>query len=109
MDRVYLPQDWMAEAGIGLPDLDATRTSPGLRRVLDRCLDGCDRLLERAQPLAGRLHSRRLAAEVAVIHRLARRLAGRLGRADPLAGRVVLTTGDKLAGAVAGLLRLARL
>jgi hypothetical protein len=76
--------------------------------VLDRCLDGCDRLLDTAHPLAGRLRSRRLAAEVAVIQCLARRLASRLRRADPLARRVALTSGDKLAGAAAGLLRLVR-
>jgi len=108
LDRVYLPEDWLAEADIGPESLDAAATSPGLRRVLDRCLDGCDRLLERAQPLAGRLRSRRLGAEVAVIQRLARRLAARLRHADPLAGRVALTAGDKLAGIGAGLLRLVR-
>jgi hypothetical protein len=65
-------------------------------------------LLEQAGPLAGRLRARRLAAEVAVIHTLARRLAARLRRQDPLAGRVALTRGDKLAAIATGLLRLVR-
>lgn len=109
MDRVYLPGDWMARAGIDVTALDAAAASPGLRRVLDQCLEKCDRLLERAAPLAGMLRSRRLAAEVAVIHRLARRLAARLRRSDPLATRVRLTRTDVLAGACAGAWRLVRL
>ena len=108
LDRVYLPADWMAEAGIDVTALDAPTASPGLRQVLDHCLDDCDALLERAAPLAGMIRARRLGAEVAVIQRLARRLAARLRREDPLAGRVRHTTRDHLAGLAAGLARLVR-
>ncbi len=108
LDRVYLPQGWLAEAGTGVTALDAAAASPGLRAVLDRCLDGCDRLLDRAEPLAGLIRSRRLAAEVAVIRRLARRLAARLRRADPLAMRVRHSRTDLLAGLLAGLAWLLR-
>jgi squalene synthase HpnC len=108
LDRVYLPGDWMAEAGIEGGALDAATASPGLRRVIDRCLDGCDRLLDRSEPLAGMIRARRLAAEVTVIQRLARRLAARLRREDPLAGRVGHSKLDLLAGMVAGLGRLVR-
>ena len=108
LNRVYLPGDWMAEAGIDATALDAPAESPGLRRVIDRCLDGCDRLLDRSQPLAGMIRARRLAAEVAAIQRLARRLAARLRREDPLARRVKHSTRDLLAGLAAGLGRLVR-
>lgn len=108
LDRIYLPGDWMAEAGVVGEALDARAAGPGLRRVLDRCLDGCDALLDRAEPLAGMIRSRRLAAEVAVIQRLARRLAARLRREDPLAGRVRHSKLDLLAGLAAGLGRLVR-
>ncbi|HUF87253.1 MAG TPA: squalene synthase HpnC [Thermohalobaculum sp.] len=108
LDRVYLPGDWMAEAGVEVAALDAAAVSPGLRRVIDRCLDGCDALLDRAAPLAGMLRSRRLAAEVTVVQRLARRLAARLRREDPLAGRVRHSKSDLLAGLAAGLGRLMR-
>ena len=108
LDRVYLPGDWMAGAGIDAIALDAPAASPGLRRVLDQCLDGCDALLERSAPLAGMIRARRLAAEVAVIHRLARRLAARLRREDPLARRVKHSKRDLLAGLAAGLVRLVR-
>jgi len=108
LDRVYLPGNWMAGAGIGVAALDAPAASPGLRRVLDRCLDGCDALLERSEPLAGMIRARRLGAEVAVIQRLARRLAARLRREDPLAGRVKHSKRDLVAGLAAGLGRLVR-
>src|SRR3546814_5923881 len=36
MDRVYLPGDWMAEAGITVAALDAQAADPALRQVLDR-------------------------------------------------------------------------
>mgnify|MGYP006275781287 FL=1 len=108
LDRVYLPQDWMAAEGVTEADLDAAATSPGLRRVIDRCLDGCDALLARAAPLASMTRSRRLAAEIAVIDRLARRLAARLRREDPLAGRVKHRASDLAAGTASGLWRLIR-
>jgi squalene synthase HpnC len=108
LDRVYLPGDWMAEAGIDVTALDAAAASPGLRRVIDRCLDGCVRLLDRSAPLAGMIRARRLAAEVAVIQQLARRLAARLRREDPLAGRVKHSRLDLVAGLIAGLGRLVR-
>lgn len=108
LDRVYLPGDWMTGAGTDVTALDAAAASPGLRRVIGRCLDGCDRLLDLSAPLAGMIRSRRLGAEVAVIQRLARRLAARLRRADPLAGRVRHSKLDLLAGLMAGLARLVR-
>jgi farnesyl-diphosphate farnesyltransferase len=108
LDRVYLPGDWLTGAGTGVAALDAPATSPALRAVLDRCLDGCGRLLDQAEPLASQVRSRRLAAEVAVIQRLARRLAARLRREDPLATRVKHSRTDLLAGLLAGLARLIR-
>ncbi|MEM6972557.1 MAG: squalene synthase HpnC [Pseudomonadota bacterium] len=106
LDRVYLPLDWMAEARIDETALDDGTTSPGLREVIDRCLDGTDTLLDRAAPLSGMVRSRRLAAEIAVIQRLARRLAARLRHEDPLAARVKHSRIDLLHGAAAGVLRL---
>ncbi len=91
LDRVYLPQDWMAEAGVAVGDLAAGRASPGVRRVLDRCLDGVEALMARAGTLPGRLQSRRLAMESAAILRLAARLTAMLRARDPVAGRVELS------------------
>lgn len=108
LDRVYLPGDWMAEEGIDVTALDAPRASRGLRRVIDRCLDATDTLIDRAAPLSTQIRDRRLGAEVAVIHRLACRLAARLRREDPLAGRVRHSGWDLALGAGAGLWRLVR-
>ncbi len=94
LDRVYLPGDWLAAEGLDVTVLDAGASPPGFRRLLDRCLDGVDALLDEAETLPGQLRSARLAMESAVILRLARRLAGHLRRGDPLAGRVALTRAD---------------
>ena len=90
LDRVYLPGDWLAAAGLDVAALDAARCAPGLRQVLDRCLDRVEDLLVEARALPGRLRHARLAMESAVILRLAERLTVLLRRGDPLAGRVAL-------------------
>src|SRR3546814_18980163 len=48
LDRVYLPQDWLAVEGLDVRVLDAAASPAGFRRLLDRCLDGVDGLLEEA-------------------------------------------------------------
>jgi hydroxysqualene synthase len=91
LDRVYLPLDGFAAAGIGVEALGAPRAAPALRTVLDRALDGVDDLLSAAGALPRALRSPRLAAESAVILEMARRLAKALRARDPLAERVELT------------------
>jgi squalene synthase HpnC len=90
LDRVYLPLDRFAAAGIGVAELDRQHASPALRRVLDDTLAGVDQLLRAAADLPRALTSRRLAAESAVILAIAQRLAVELRRRDPLAERVEL-------------------
>ena len=46
MDRVYIPEPWLAVEGIGADALAAAAASASLRRVLDRLLDGVDGLLD---------------------------------------------------------------
>jgi squalene synthase HpnC len=90
LDRVYLPEGWLAEAGAGIADLDKAAASPGLRRVIDRCLDGTEALLIKAAGLPARLADWQLALETAVIVKIALRLCAHLRRRDPLAERVEL-------------------
>jgi squalene synthase HpnC len=104
LDRIYLPLDWMAEAGASEADLQRNAATPGLRAVLDRCLDGVDGLLAAAAPLPARLRSHRLAMESAIILHLARRLTALLRRGDPIAGRVALTKLDFLSCTVTGII-----
>ena len=106
LDRVYLPQDWMRQAGIGVEALDAPFTGRGLRRVLDNCLAGVAELLAMARQLPGPMSSRRLAMESAAIVRIAERLTDELRRRDPLSERVVLTRFQYLSCCAEGILRL---
>jgi squalene synthase HpnC len=96
LDRVYLPLDWMTEAGAAVEDLDGTVAGPALRRVIDLALDGVEVLLEEAAALPEGLASRRLAMESAAILDIARMLTGRLRRGDPLAGRIELSKSEYL-------------
>jgi hydroxysqualene synthase len=91
LDRVYLPEPWLAEAGSSVAELDGPRATPGLRGVLDRLLDRTAELVRLAKPLAGQFRDRRFAMEAAMIWRIADRLEGELRRRDPLAERVVLS------------------
>jgi squalene synthase HpnC len=96
LDRVYLPLDWMAEAGAAVEELDGVVTGAALRRVIDRTLDGVQALLEAAAPLPAGLKNRRLAMESAAILDIARTLTDRLRRGDPLAGRIELSKSEYL-------------
>ncbi len=91
LDRVYVPLDWLQAEGLDVSVLDGPSSTPALRRILNRCLDGVDDLIAQARPLPGQLLSLRLALESAAILRLAETLAGRLRRQDPLARRVALS------------------
>ncbi len=91
LDRVYLPRDWMAEAGMDVGELGGGRSTAALRRVLDLCLDATDGLLASAERLPGALGGVRFAMEAAAIVAIAGKLAAELRRRDPLAERVALT------------------
>ncbi|QPC44422.1 squalene synthase HpnC [Kaustia mangrovi] len=104
LDRVYLPTEWLEAEGLDVDVLGEPAMPPGLRRVVDRCLEGTRALLATADTLPGALRSRRLAMESAVIVKIAHALCGELARRDPLADRVVLTRGQTLRCAVAGVM-----
>ena len=94
LDRVYLPADWMKANGIDVRVLARPHATPGLRRVINACLDEVDDLLLAARLLPEHLSSRALAMESAVILRLAHRLSALLRARDPLATRVALSRLD---------------
>jgi farnesyl-diphosphate farnesyltransferase len=107
LDRCYIPQDWLAQAGATTDDAARPQTSPALRRVFDKMLDFTKDLNDSAAELPGLVKSRRLSLETATIARLAGRLAGRLAAGDPLATRVKLSRLDFLAALLLSLGRLA--
>ncbi|HYM02799.1 MAG TPA: squalene synthase HpnC [Stellaceae bacterium] len=102
LDRVYLPERDLAACGSGVADLVAGAATPGLRRVIDRLLDGTDALIATARSLPRVVQSPGLRRECGVIVTLAERLARRLRRGDPLATRVKLTRGDFAAALLIG-------
>jgi squalene synthase HpnC len=93
LDRVYLPESWMALAGGEAAFFDPANAAPR-RAVLDAALDRVEERLDAAAGLPAGIASRRLAMEAAVTLALARRLLARLRAGDPVAGRVALAKPD---------------
>ncbi len=103
LDRCYLPTELLTQHGARIEDLRGAAATPALRRVFDALLDRVDALNRTATGLPRRTQSRRLRLETAVIVGLAHRLAGRLRRADPVAGRVRLRAPDAAISVLAAL------
>jgi len=104
LGRIYLPNDWLAEAGATHNDFSAIAMNPQLRSVVHRTLDGCDQLLQRAAPLPSAIRSKGLRIQAATTLHLARRLSRKLRQQDPLAGRVAPDRMDFLAAGLHALL-----
>ncbi len=104
LDRCYLPQEMLAQHGAAVDDLRGAAETPALRAVFDALLERTEALIAAAAALPGGVRDRRLRLETAVITGLARRLARRLRREDPVAGRVKLRRAD-IAGALFAALR----
>ncbi|MFC0408248.1 squalene synthase HpnC [Roseomonas elaeocarpi] len=96
LDRVYIPEDALTEAGIGVESLAAERASPALRGVIAGLARRTAGLLDRSRPFSRGIDDLRLALEVAVIQRLAESLNGRLLVRDPLRDRVHHRKGEAL-------------
>lgn len=109
LDRIYLPMDWISDAGMELDDLGAKNSSPALRQVMDWTLIGVDSLLLDAAALPSQLYSIRLGLEASVIIQIARSLSRKLARKDPLSERIKLTRFElavcSVRGIAAGLIR----
>ena len=105
LHRLYVPRHWIEAAG-SIEQFFELAEAQRRRPVLDRCLDGADRLIETASLLPGRLKSRGLKAEVAVMLHLARALSRRLRHGDPLQARVALSKGDFARALLPGLATL---
>ncbi len=90
IDRVYLPADALAAAGLGVESLGAQACAPALLRLIHDLAERTGTLLAASRPLASQVVSTRLAVEIGVIQSLAERLTARLRLGDPLAERVAL-------------------
>ena len=103
LDRCYLPREMLDAAGARVEDLEGPVLTPALRRVVDEVLDRTDALNRLGAGLPRAVRDRWLRAECAVILGLSERLARRLRREDPLAGRVKLRRGDVVGSLLRGL------
>ncbi|HUW81034.1 MAG TPA: squalene synthase HpnC [Acidocella sp.] len=106
LDRCYIPQDWMAQAGTATDDLARPETTPAMREVFDKVVAATAELNTAAAALPGLVKARRLRVETAIIVNLARRLTNRLRHGDPLATRVKLTKPDFFAAGIGALGRI---
>jgi len=94
LNRCYIPLPWLEKEGVKIDDLRLARSKPGIRRVLNRLLDGVDALNTQARALPMLVKDRRMRLESAVIVELCHILARRLRHQDPLFERVALTKAD---------------
>ncbi len=88
LDRVYIPLDALAGAGLDVRSLGEARAGPALRGVIAGLAGRTADLLCVAAPLEAGVKDLRLALEIGVIHTLAASLNGRLETRDPLSERV---------------------
>jgi squalene synthase HpnC len=88
IDRVYVPLDRLAAAGLGVEALDASAASPALRAVITALAQDTMRLLDISRPFARKIKHGRLALEVGVIQALAEDLCRGLMVRDPLSQTV---------------------
>jgi hydroxysqualene synthase len=100
LDRVYVPLDFLAEAGASVEALAADQASAALRQCLHKLALKTAGLLEEGAGLAPTIANFRLGLEVSVIQRLAERLHARLLRYDPLSQSVHFSKSQFAATAV---------
>jgi squalene synthase HpnC len=103
LKRVYLPVEWLMEAGATPEMLAGPKMSPSLTPVFARGLDLADRLLQRAEAFPASLRSRRVQFEAATALAWAKRLSRRLRKRDPVAVRVTLGPLSRLLGVMEAL------
>jgi squalene synthase HpnC len=103
LDRCYLPQTLLSHFGASVDHLRNPTETPALRRVFITLLDRINRLNHAATELPEIVRNRRLRLETGIIHGLASRLAKRLWRNDPIAGRVKLSKSDVIFSSLSSL------
>jgi hydroxysqualene synthase len=88
LNRVYLPQDTLADCGASVEMLGEKKAPAPLRAALRAVTQRTDELLKEARPFGDRIQNKRLAMEVGAIQSLAEKLTDRLLVADPLSEKV---------------------
>ena len=104
--RIYLPQDWLAKAGLSEKVLGKAETGPKLRHIFTQWLEEIDRLLHQAKPLPKSTRHRGLRWELKIILAFARALSRKLRKADPMARSVKLSKSQQTLIAVGAIMGL---
>ena len=109
LNRVYIPQDYMAAAGTNVDALDAPAASPAMLACLHKLAARTELLLRDGYALPDQIRDFRLSLEISVIYRLASSLVHTLMVRDPLRDKVHLKSfgfaGVGLLGILKGLWR----
>jgi phytoene/squalene synthetase len=90
LGRVYLPEEILRQNGASVTMLSSPTAPPALRDALADIARRASELVAAGAPMIAKIKDVRLAAEIAAIHALARRLAHDLEMRDPLSERVSL-------------------
>lgn len=88
LDRVYIPDDALAQAGVPVDALGAATSTPALRGVIHDLAHRTLGLLDQGRVLPRQVADFRMSLETAVIITLARHLTGTLLNHDPLSQKV---------------------
>ena len=88
LNRVYIPQDTLAEHGATPEMLGGERSPPQLRAAIAALAKRNAVLLERSSAFAAHIRDKRLSLEVSVIQKIAEDLNAMLQLRDPLCERV---------------------
>jgi squalene synthase HpnC len=103
LDRVYLPLDALAAAGVGVEALGQPQASEPLRQCLRGLAQRTEMLLDEARPLSAAVRDLRLGLEISVIQTYAERIVRLLKARDPLSQRVHLDSPRLLAYGIAAI------
>ena len=102
--RIYVPQEWMAQVGLSEKVLEKSETGPKLRVVFHQWLDEVDVLLREAGHLPKTIHHRGVRWELRIILAFARGLARKLRKNDPMARHVKLGSFHRILLAVGAII-----
>jgi len=105
LNRVYLPTQWLDQAGLSVDCLNETRSPQALRHILDQALDETDKLIAQASRLPRMIDNFGLRIQAHATVEAARSLAEKLRSDDPLAHRVELSFSRKLTCAMQGMMK----
>jgi len=105
LDRVYIPQDALAEAGACVEMLGGNSAPPQLLACLRALARRTETLLAEGRALAGEVRDTRLALEVSVIDAFAARIVDLLKARDPLSETVHLSKPQMMATAIGAAVR----